>query len=187
MKKWLLIGALALALAPATASADWLFTPNLGAGFGGSASGREHMTWGASIGWMGEGIFGWEADLAYTPEFFESDDDDLDAFDSSNATSFMANVLLGVPIGGQLGPGFRPYVSGGAGLLQKVLKNYLLLQQRVNLGEIETSKLLRKPLNVQTGKEDGHQGGRRYVPAERGYQIIRRWVLDQPRVVQSLK
>ncbi len=68
----------------------------------------------------------------------------------------------------------------------KMLKNYLLLQQRVNLADIETSKLLRKPLNVQTGKEDGHQGGRRYTPNERPYQIIRRWVLDQPRVAQSL-
>jgi hypothetical protein len=68
----------------------------------------------------------------------------------------------------------------------KMLKNYLTLQQRVNLTDIETSKLLRKPLNVQTGKEDGHQGGRRYLPAERGYQIIQRWVLDQPRVTQSL-
>ncbi|MGE0133227.1 MAG: HEAT repeat domain-containing protein [Blastocatellales bacterium] len=70
--------------------------------------------------------------------------------------------------------------------MPKMLKNYLILQQRVNLADIETSKLLRKPLNVQTGKEDGHQGGRRYLPAERGYQIIRRWVLDQPRVMQSL-
>ncbi|HKQ80079.1 MAG TPA: hypothetical protein VJ810_40680, partial [Blastocatellia bacterium] len=70
--------------------------------------------------------------------------------------------------------------------MPKMLKNYLLLQQRVNLADIETSKLLRKPLNVQTGKEDGHQGGRRYLPADRGYQIIRRWVLDQPRVTQSL-
>ena len=68
----------------------------------------------------------------------------------------------------------------------KLLKNYLTLQQRINLPSIEQSKLLRKPLNIQTGKEDGHQGGRRYLPAERGYQIIRRWVLDQPRVQMSL-
>ncbi|MFN0110254.1 MAG: hypothetical protein ACKVZH_15470, partial [Blastocatellia bacterium] len=59
------------------------------------------------------------------------------------------------------------------------------LRERVNIADIETSKLLRKPLNVQTGKEDGHQGGRRYTPSERGYQIIRRWALDQPRVMQS--
>ncbi len=67
----------------------------------------------------------------------------------------------------------------------KMLRNYLTLQQRVNLAEIETSKLLRKPLNIQTGKEDGHQGGRRYLPGDRAYQIIRRWVLDQPRVIKS--
>lgn len=118
MKKWIFIAALALALSPSTARADWLFTPNLGGGFGGNASGREHLTWGASIGWMGAGIFGWEADLAYTPEFFEEDDDDLDFIENSNVTSFMANVLVGVPIGGTTGGGFRPYLSGGAGLLQ---------------------------------------------------------------------
>jgi hypothetical protein len=77
--------------------------------------------------------------------------------------------------------------STGYFSVDKMLKNYLTLQQRVDLDEIERSKLLRKPLNIQTGKEDGHQGGRRYVPSDRGYQIIRRWVLDQPRVVKSLK
>jgi hypothetical protein len=118
MKKWLILAALALALAPSSARADWLFTPNIGGGFGGNAEGREHLTWGASIGWMGAGILGWEADLAYTPEFFEGDDSDLDFVENSNVTSFMANVLVGIPIGGQTGGGFRPYISGGGGLLQ---------------------------------------------------------------------
>ena len=61
----------------------------------------------------------------------------------------------------------------------KLLANYRLLQARVDLGNIEKSKLLRKPLNVQSGKEDGHQGGRRYQPMDPGYQILRRWVLNQ--------
>jgi hypothetical protein len=78
-----------------------------------------------------------------------------------------------------------PIDGVGPAQLPKVLRNYLTLQQRVSVSDIESSKLLRKPLNVQTGKEDGHQGGRRYVPADRGYQIIRRWVLDQSRVAQS--
>ena len=30
----------------------------------------------------------------------------------------MANLTLGVPIGGQNGPGFRPYASGGAGVIK---------------------------------------------------------------------
>ena len=118
MKKWVIIAAFALALAPSTARADWLITPILVTGFGGNAEGREHLTWGTSIGWMGGGIFGWEADLAYTPEFFEADDDDLDGIENDNVTSFMANVLVGIPIGGQTGGGFRPYVSGGGGLMQ---------------------------------------------------------------------
>lgn len=56
--------------------------------------------------------------------------------------------------------------------------NYRTLLARINNSDVEQSKLLRKPLNVQTGKEDGHQGGLRYKPNDRGYEILRRWVLD---------
>jgi opacity protein-like surface antigen len=119
LKKCVMVAALAGMLAPATARADWLFTPNIGGGFGGDASGREHLTYGASIGWMGAGIFGWEADFAYTPEFFESEDTDLDFIDNSNVTSFMANAVIGIPVGGQVGPGFRPYFTAGAGILSR--------------------------------------------------------------------
>lgn len=122
-KKYTMLAAMVLMLAPASARADWLFTPNVGAGFGGSASGREHLSWGASIGWMGAGIFGWEADFAMTPEFFEGDDDDTDFFDSSNVTSFMVNAIIGAPVGGTTGGGFRPYFSGGAGLLQSNIED----------------------------------------------------------------
>jgi opacity protein-like surface antigen len=118
LKKCAMAAALVLLLMPATAGADWLFTPNIGGTFGGNANGNEHMSWGASIGWMGAGVFGWEADLAYTPEFFEPGDGDVDAIDNSNVTSWMANVLIGIPFGGQRGGGFRPYLSGGAGVLQ---------------------------------------------------------------------
>jgi hypothetical protein len=118
-----MLAAMVLLLAPASARADWLFTPNVGAGFGGSASGREHLSWGASVGWMGAGILGWEADFAFTPEFFEGDDDDVDLFDSSNVSSFMVNAIIGAPVGGTTGGGFRPYFSGGAGLLQSSVED----------------------------------------------------------------
>ena len=117
LKKCVMFAAVALMLAPGAANADWLFTPNIGAGFGGSASGREHLTYGASIGWMGAGVFGWEADLAYTPEFFEPDDDSIDLIDSSNVTTFMVNAIIGAPVGGTGGGGFRPYFSGGVGMM----------------------------------------------------------------------
>jgi hypothetical protein len=66
-----------------------------------------------------------------------------------------------------------------------VLYNYRTLQQRVNLTDIERSKLLRKPLNIQDGKEDGHQGGRRYAPGDPGYLILRHWVESQSEVQKT--
>ena len=53
-----------------------------------------------------------------------------------------------------------------------IFRNDQLLSERLNNINVEDSQLLRKPLNVQTGKEDGHQGGRRFNPTDRGYQIL---------------
>ena len=53
------------------------------------------------------------------------------------------------------------------------------MQQRVDLADVEKSKFLLKPLNIQTGEDDGHQGGVRYEPEDAGYQVIREWVLKQ--------
>ncbi len=66
-----------------------------------------------------------------------------------------------------------------------LLGNYRRMQQRVDLHDVERSKFLRKPLNIQSGEEDGHQGGVRYAPDDPGYQLIRRWVLDQARLQQG--
>lgn len=97
------------------ARADWLFTPYLGVSFGGDTEGQ-HITYGGSLGWMGAGVIGFEIDGAFAPDILESDDGiDLD-IDESNATTLMANLIVGVPIGGE--PGVRPYVSGGAGLVR---------------------------------------------------------------------
>ena len=63
--------------------------------------------------------------------------------------------------------------------VDKLLANYRTLQQRIDYTKVDRSKLLRKPLNVQTGKEDGHQGGRRYSPMDPGYQLLRRWSINQ--------
>ena len=122
LKKYALLAALMLVIGPASARADWLFTPNLGTTFGADASGNEHFTYGVGIGYMGAGAFGWEADLSYTPEFFEAGDGDFDPVDNSNVTTAMFNVLAGIPIGGQTGGGFRPYFTGGIGLLQREIE-----------------------------------------------------------------
>ena len=118
VKRAAIVAAVFLVLAPASARADLLLTPNIGVTFGGSADNREHLTYGVSAGWMGGGVFGFEADFHYAPEFFEPHDNDIDFIDDSNVLSLMGNLILGIPIGGQHGGGFRPYGVAGLGLLK---------------------------------------------------------------------
>ncbi len=122
------VTALALvAAAPAPASADWTFSPFIGSTFNGelndvdlNESTQNKLSWGGSLMWMGEGIAGFEVDFGYTPEFFFSDNDnEVDFIGDGNVTTFMVNGVLGVPIGGDSGGGFRPYATGGFGLLRQ--------------------------------------------------------------------
>ena len=62
---------------------------------------------------------------------------------------------------------------------EALLGNYRRMQERVDLHDVERSKFLRKPLNIQSGEEDGHQGGVRYQAEDPSYQAIREWVLKQ--------
>lgn len=115
--------------APTKASADWLLTPFVGWNWGGSANlfefddfddeFEQRAMFGASLAWMGAGIVGFEVDFGYTPNFFQNTvgDDDFE-FGDSNLTTLMGNVIVGVPIGGQSGVGFRPYVVGGVGIIK---------------------------------------------------------------------
>ena len=123
------LAVLALAGTPSRASADWFVTPFVGGNFGGSANfGGENsledeferrVDLGASLGWMGAGIAGFEVDFGWSPNFFQNTTDGGPfAVGDSNVTTLMANVILGVPVGGQTGGGVRPYVVGGAGLLR---------------------------------------------------------------------
>ena len=124
LRKVLLIGLLAVGLAPATASAEgWFFTPFFGANFGGNADFgnipdlddevEKRMDFGATIGWN-PGTVGFEVDFGYSPNFFE---DTTGAgnfeFGDSNVTTLMANLLVSAPTGQ-----IRPYGSGGIGLIR---------------------------------------------------------------------
>jgi opacity protein-like surface antigen len=117
------------AAAPTKASADWLFTPFVGFNWGGAASFGDvgdfedeferRSNFGASLAWMGAGAVGFEFDLGFSPNFFENTTGGGDfAFGDSNVTTFMANLTVGAPVGGQHGPGIRPYASGGVGLIK---------------------------------------------------------------------
>jgi len=115
--------AVATVAAPARASADWLFTPFIGATFGGSAdvagSGdtfsdnfHRKVNYGAALEWMGGGVFGFGLDFGYSPNFFR--DSDTGEFGDGNVTTLMANIIVGAPVGG-----IRPYASGGVGLIRQ--------------------------------------------------------------------
>ncbi len=56
--------------------------------------------------------------------------------------------------------------------------DYRTLLARIDMKDAERSRVLRKPLNIQSGQEDGHQGDMRYKPGDRGHEILKRWVLD---------
>lgn len=109
----LLTAAIMVLVAPAPARADGFFSPWVGVNFGNDpADGRAGF--GVSAGYMGAGIIGGEFDLGYSPSFFGKEND----FGNNNVLTAMANIIIGVPIGGTSGAGVRPYVTGGVGLIQ---------------------------------------------------------------------
>jgi opacity protein-like surface antigen len=128
VRKFIITAALFIAVCaatPAKASADWLFTPFVGVNWGGSASFNtggfdfedefeKRMTFGASLGWMGDKPVGFEFDLGFAPNFFENTagDDDF-PFGDSNVTTLMANVVVGAPQGR-----VRPYATAGVGIIR---------------------------------------------------------------------
>lgn len=93
------------------ARADWLLTPFLGVTFGGSTT-TQAATYGVGIGYMGARIIGAELNAEFTPNFFESESNNLE---DSNVSTVMGNVIIGAPLGS---PGVRPYLSAGAGILR---------------------------------------------------------------------
>ena len=113
------------------ASADWLFTPYLGIVFGGAANTvdidtldeafEQRANFGGSLSAMGGGVFGFEVDFNYTPNFFQLTEggEDFEFFDvDSSMTTLMGNLVIGIPVGGTTGGGVRPYVTAGAGLMR---------------------------------------------------------------------
>lgn len=117
---------LAFATAPGGASADGFIAPYVGTLFGGTLGGVDDeerpYTFGVSMGSMGGGIFGVEADVAFAPHFFGATDGRL--IGETSVTTGMANVLLGAPIGGQRGGGVRPYATAGVGVIRQKVGAY---------------------------------------------------------------
>lgn len=107
-------------ITPGVARADGFIIPFWGVNFGGN-SGNElanaidakRFDWGVSLGFMGSGVLGIEADFARSPDFYGRTD-----VGGSSVFTATGNLLVGIPIGGQKGVGFRPYGLAGLGVIR---------------------------------------------------------------------
>jgi hypothetical protein len=99
--------------------ADGFISPFVGFGFGGDSANcvsltncdEKRLSWGASIG-STNGIFGFEEDIAYAPDFFGK----AAGVDSAMLT-VMSNLMIIVPAGP-----IRPYGIVGLGLIRPHVK-----------------------------------------------------------------
>jgi opacity protein-like surface antigen len=136
VRKCLVIAAVSAVLwgaNPRPAAADWTLTPFVGWNFGGSAnvngSGstfsnkfEKKLDYGVSLTGMGAGSVGFELDLGYSPNFFESSPAATNAFrftNTSNVTTLTGNLV----IGGHSGA-VRPYALAGVGLLRTNVQDF---------------------------------------------------------------
>jgi opacity protein-like surface antigen len=119
------LAVLGLSLWAAPAQADGWISPFVGVNFGGDAGGtfsqaakeRQHVVYGLDAGGMFGGVFGLEFDLGYTRHFFGTGPTVSD----SSVFTAMPALIIGIPIGGQRGPGFRPYATAGLGVFHRSL------------------------------------------------------------------
>jgi opacity protein-like surface antigen len=104
------VACLALLMLVAPARAETLVTGFGGVAFGG-ATDRSRGTYGAALGFLGGGPFGFELEFATIPEFFGNAREDV--FSDNNVLTLMGSFLLATPEGN-----VRLYAAVGGGLLK---------------------------------------------------------------------
>jgi hypothetical protein len=112
-KMCLVCAAAAVCSAPAQIRAEGYISPWIGLNVA-SPIDDGHTAFGVTTGYMGGGIFGFEADVGYTPDVFGSHA----PLRADSAITVMGNAIVGVPIGGTHGAGVRPFVSAGLGVVR---------------------------------------------------------------------
>ncbi len=119
------VAAVAVLLAAPAAHAQGHANVFVGSNFSGDA-GRSlsaalndgsRLTWGGAIGGTFNGIFGAEVDFAYARHFFGDDD----VLGNNYVLTLMPSLIVGVPVGGESGPGIRPYGTAGFGWIRRDL------------------------------------------------------------------
>jgi opacity protein-like surface antigen len=109
--------------APADAAADWLIAPFVGMKFGGETTlfdpdkgvGLRKFIFGASSGFLTDGIIGLEADFAFVPRYFDRAGNP--ASQGSSVLTLMGDVIVAVPAAVSR-DGLRPYILGGVGWMR---------------------------------------------------------------------
>jgi hypothetical protein len=96
---------------PDPAHAQWFVSPFIGGTLGGDTT-HQSTAVGLSGGWMSRSGLGFAADLADAPDFFAQDG----FLTSRRMTTLVGNLIVAIPLGTD--SSFRPYISGGAGLLR---------------------------------------------------------------------
>lgn len=107
------IGLIVMLATPARA--DLLLVPYLGQAFSGvisEAGASRPVTYGVRMEWFPTGFLGFGVDLARAPDFLA---DAQGRVRESSLSTLMGNVIVGGPLPAQRG--FRPYLSGGIGVL----------------------------------------------------------------------
>lgn len=113
IKALILTAVVAAVAAPTQARAEGYVSPWAGVGFGSNVE-NGRGAFGVDAGGMGAGIIGGEVGFGYSPSFFGTKTD----FGNNTVIGLMANLIVGVPIGGTHGGGFRPFVTGGLGMIR---------------------------------------------------------------------
>ena len=108
-----LLAAGVLAGSAPSASAEAILTPYAGIVFGSSVS-DEHGVYGGSLAFTG-GVFGFEVDYAYSPDFFGRGD--LVDLPDNSLSTLMGNFMFS----GKVSDNSRVYVVAGGGLIKQRL------------------------------------------------------------------
>jgi hypothetical protein len=137
MRSGVVCATLAIVVAPVQVRADGYFAPWIAANVA-SATDAGTRAFGATTGYMGAGVFGFEADFGYSPNFLGSNFE----FQKTTAITIMTNAILGIPIGGTHGAGVRPFVSGGLGLIRS---------QQNNVGDFSSFSQIRNDVGYELG------------------------------------
>jgi len=116
------------------ARADWLFTPFLGGAFGtetsfliveADAKSSTQLIFGGSAALLSRGVFGVEADWAYSPRFFEQDNR-AGNITGSSVNTLSGSAIFAVPLSVSR-DSLRPYAVAGMGLLHASANDVLNL------------------------------------------------------------